>query len=202
VKAPAYIRTPHLKEGRDMDNQQLITFTADIVAAHVSNNRLPVEQVPELVQRVHQALAALGQPTAEEAAEKVPVVSVRASIKPDYLVCMECGAKQKMLKRHLQTTHGMTPQQYRDDYGLPATYPMVASNYSERRAELAKSIGLGRKPQPQPQPQADPGSAAGGNAAGQEATPKEPAKVDDASTPPASPKPKRRRSARKSSDET
>jgi predicted transcriptional regulator len=128
------------------EDNQLIELTADIVAAHVSNNNVAVGDVANLVQRVHEALSGLGQaPAEQEPARKEAVVSVRASVKPDYLVCMECGKKQKTLRRHLQTAHGMTPDQYRGDYGLPRDYPMTAPNYSERRREMAKSIGLGRK---------------------------------------------------------
>ena len=129
-----------------MDKEQLVTLTADIVAAHVANNVISVGDVPALVQQVYGALAGLGEEAPAPVEEKQPVVSVKASIKPDYIVCMECGRKQKTLKRHLQTAHGMTPQQYREDYGLPRDYPMVAPNYSKRRSEMAQSIGLGRKP--------------------------------------------------------
>jgi predicted transcriptional regulator len=130
-----------------MEQEQLISLTADIVAAHVANNTVALSDVPLLIQKVHEALAAAGAPAApEEPQAKTPVVSVRASIKPEYLVCMECGRQQKTLKRHLQTAHGMSPDQYRRDYGLPDTYPMVAPNYSEQRRSLAKEIGLGRKP--------------------------------------------------------
>ncbi len=128
-----------------MENEQLVTLTADIVAAHVANNSIAVGDVPALVQQVYGALASLGQEAPAPVEEKQPVVSVKASIKPDYIICMECGRKQKTLKRHLQTAHGMSPQQYRDDYGLPRDYPMVAPNYSKRRSEMAQSIGLGRK---------------------------------------------------------
>ena len=127
------------------ERMELIELTADIVAAHVSNNNVAVGDVPNLVQRVFGALESLDTPAEEPKQEKTPVVSVRSSIKPDFIVCMECGRKQKTLKRHLMTAHGMTPDQYREDYGLPKTYPMVAPNYSERRSEMAKSIGLGRK---------------------------------------------------------
>jgi predicted transcriptional regulator len=128
------------------EDNQLITLTADIVAAHVSNNNVAVGDVANLVQRVHEALAGLGAaPAAEEPQKKEPVVSVRASVKPEYIVCMECGKRQKTLKRHLQSAHGMTPQQYRSDYGLPDSYPMVAPAYAAQRSEMAKSIGLGRK---------------------------------------------------------
>ena len=127
------------------DTNMLIDLTADIVSAHVSNNSVAVGDLPSLIQQVHTALAALGAPAVEAPQEKVPVVSVRASIKPDSLVCMECGSKQKTLKRHLQTAHGMAPDQYRKDYGLPNDYPMVAPEYSERRSGMAKARGFGRK---------------------------------------------------------
>lgn len=129
-----------------MENEQLVQLTADIVAAHVANNNVAVGDVGNLVQRVYEALSALEKPAAAaESVSKTPVVSVRSSIKPEYIVCMECGAKQRMLKRHLMTAHGMTPDQYRADYGLPREYPMVAPNYSEQRRSLAHAIGLGRK---------------------------------------------------------
>ena len=129
-----------------MENEQLVQLTADIVAAHVANNNVAVGDVGNLVQRVYEALSGLEKPSSEsQQEEKTPVVSVRASIKPDYIVCMECGAKQRMLKRHLMTAHQMTPEQYRSDYALPRDYPMVAPNYSEQRRALAHSIGLGRK---------------------------------------------------------
>ena len=127
------------------EQSNLLELTAEIVAAHVANNSVAVGDVAGLVQRVHEALAGLGQPAQEAEAGKVPVVSVRSSVKPDYIVCMECGRKQKTLRRHLQAAHGMTPDQYRRDYGLPTSYPMTAPNYSERRREMAKTIGLGRK---------------------------------------------------------
>jgi predicted transcriptional regulator len=129
-----------------IEKNQIIELTADIVAAHVANNSVAVGDVANLVQRVHAALAGLGQaPDEPEEQKKVPVVSVRASIKPDYIVCMECGKKQRTLKRHLQSAHGMTPDQYRQDYGLPREYPMTAPSYSQQRQEMARSFGLGRK---------------------------------------------------------
>lgn len=128
------------------EQNQLIELTADIVSAHVSNNTVALSDVASLVQQVHQALAGLGQAPAEaEPQKKEPVVSVRASVKPDYIVCMECGKRQRTLKRHLQSAHGMSPDQYRQDYGLPNSYPMVAPAYAERRRELAKAIGLGSR---------------------------------------------------------
>ena len=139
------------------DRSLLIEHTADIVSAHVANNTVALSDVPTLVQRVYEALAGLTeQQAAPEPEGKTPIVSVRASVKPDYITCMECGRKQKTLTRHLQTAHGMSPDQYRKDYGLPASYPMVAPNYSKQRGELARQIGLGRKREPeaatQPQP--------------------------------------------------
>ena len=132
-----------------MENEKLVELTADIVAAHVANNTVSVGDMGQLVTRVYEALTTLNQTPAEPAKqEKSPVVSVRASIKPDYLICMECGGKHKMLKRHLMNAHSMTPDQYRTDYGLPREYPMVAPNYSEQRRSLAHSIGLGRRRTP------------------------------------------------------
>jgi predicted transcriptional regulator len=126
-------------------NEMLITLTADIVTAHVANNNVDVDTLPSLIQNVYGALAGLGgKPVVEERPE--PAVSIRASIKPDYLVCLEDGKKMKMLKRHLMTSYNMTPEQYRERWNLPADYPMVAPEYAEKRRELAKKIGLGRKP--------------------------------------------------------
>lgn len=130
-----------------MNNDDLIILTADIVAAHVSNNNVAIGDIAVLVERVHGALAGLdsSDPSREEA-KRTPAVSVRASVKPDHLICLECGSTQKTLKRHLDSAHGLTPQDYRDRYGLPAGYPMSAPNYAELRRGLAKKIGLGRKP--------------------------------------------------------
>jgi predicted transcriptional regulator len=133
-----------------MDNvnemqETLVTLTADIVAAHVSNNSVAVSDLPLIIQNVHGALAALGTPAAEPEAPQEPAVSIRASIKPDYIVCLEDGKKLKMLKRHLMTHYQMTPDQYRAKWKLPADYPMVAPNYAEQRRSLAKKIGLGTK---------------------------------------------------------
>jgi predicted transcriptional regulator len=126
-------------------NETLITLTSDIVAAHVSNNDVMIEDVPTLIRNVFGALSELGTaPAVEEKPE--PAVSVRASVKADHLVCLEDGKKMKMLKRHLMTDHGMTPAEYRARWGLPADYPMVAPDYAEKRRTLAKEIGLGRKP--------------------------------------------------------
>lgn len=129
----------------------LITLTADIVAAHVGNNSVAVGDLPTLISNVYKALAGVDQPAPVEDAPREPAVSIRASIKNDYLVCLEDGKKLKMLKRYLKTTYNMTPEQYRARWNLPADYPMVAPAYAETRRELAKSIGLGRKPGQTPQ---------------------------------------------------
>ena len=128
---------------------ELLSLTADIVAAHVGHNRVTVGELPELIAKVHGALSGLGQEANPAAsAELKPAVSIRSSIKPDYIVCLEDGKKLTMLKRYLQTNYGMTPQQYRAKWKLPADYPMVAPNYAEKRRTLAKAIGLGRKSGP------------------------------------------------------
>ena len=126
-------------------SETLITLTSDIVAAHVSNNSVAVDELPALIKNVYGALSGLGA-AAQEEARPEPAVSIRASVKPDHLVCLEDGKKMKMLKRHLMTDHGLTPAEYRTRWGLPADYPMVAPDYAEKRRVLAKQIGLGRKP--------------------------------------------------------
>jgi predicted transcriptional regulator len=123
----------------------LITLTADIVAAHVSNNSVAVNDLPQLIQNVYGALSGLGDKAPEPEVKLEPKVPIRSSVKPDYLVCLEDGKKLKMLKRHLMTHYNMTPDQYRQKWGLAADYPMVAPNYAEQRRTLAKSIGLGTK---------------------------------------------------------
>lgn len=128
------------------DKENLMTLTADIVAAHVGNNNVSVSDVPTLIEKVYASLAGIGQGPAEAPAEEQkPAVSIRSSVKPDYIVCLEDGAKLTMLKRYLRTRFDMTPEQYRAKWGLPKDYPMVAPNYAEKRRSLAHSIGLGRK---------------------------------------------------------
>ncbi len=129
----------------EVADDTLLTLTADIVAAHVSNNSVAVNDLPLLIQNVHSALSGISGAVAAPEEKPQPKVTIRSSIKPDYIVCLEDGKKQKMLKRHLRTNHNMTPAQYRERWGLPADYPMVAPNYAEQRCTLAKSIGLGTK---------------------------------------------------------
>ncbi|WP_267387798.1 MucR family transcriptional regulator [Sphingomonas sp. GC_Shp_3] len=125
--------------------ETLITLTADIVAAHVSNNSVAVSDLPVLIANVHGALTGLGSTAPAPEVKQEPAVSVRSSIKPDYIVCLEDGKKLKMLKRHLMTHYQMTPEQYRTKWNLPPDYPMVAPSYAEQRRSLAKKIGLGTK---------------------------------------------------------
>lgn len=127
------------------NDDTLITLTADIVAAHVSNNSVSVNDLPQLISNVHGALAGLSSAAPAPEAKLEPKVPIRSSIKPDYIVCLEDGKRLKMLKRHLMTHYQMTPDQYRSKWGLNSDYPMVAPNYAEQRRTLAKSIGLGTK---------------------------------------------------------
>ena len=128
------------------DAETIIGLTADIVAAHVGNNSVSVSDLPAIIAGVHAALAGLGTPTVAPPTKQEPAVSIRNSIKPDFIVCLEDGKKMKMLKRHLMTAYGMTPDAYRAKWDLPPTYPMVAPNYVETRRAIAVKIGLGRKP--------------------------------------------------------
>jgi predicted transcriptional regulator len=132
-------------EATDNMNETLITLTADIVSAHVSNNSVAVNDLPTLIQNVHNALSGLGSRAEVPEAKPEPAVSIRSSVKPDFIVCLEDGKKLKMLKRHLMTHYQMTPDEYRQKWGLNADYPMVAPNYAEQRRSLAKKIGLGTK---------------------------------------------------------
>ena len=127
-------------------NETLITLTSDIVAAHVSNNNIEVGDVPTLISSVYSALSGLGETVEPEEERPDPAVSVRSSVKKDHIVCLDCGKKMKMLKRHLSTEHDMSPEDYRQRWELPSDYPMVAPAYAETRRDLAKKIGLGRQP--------------------------------------------------------
>ncbi len=126
-----------------IEHNDLLALTADIVSSHVANNSVAVNDLPQLIQNVFATLSGLATPAAPPEVKLEPAVPVRQSVKPDYIVCLEDGKKLKMLKRHLMTAYGMTPDDYRQKWGLPADYPMVAPNYAESRRQLAKSIGLG-----------------------------------------------------------
>ena len=123
----------------------IMALTAQIVSAHVSNNSVPADALTALIQNVYQALAGIGVEAIQEE-HRQPAVPVKKSVFPDYIICLEDGKKLKMLKRHLQTSFNLTPEQYRERWGLTADYPMVATNYAQHRSTLAKQIGLGTKP--------------------------------------------------------
>jgi predicted transcriptional regulator len=132
-----------------MDNGEntgdLLALTTEIVAAHVSNNTVPVGDLGPLINQVYQSLANIGTAPAAPAARPQPAVSIKKSIQADFLVCLEDGKKLKMLKRHLKTAYNMTPEAYRERWGLASDYPMVAPNYARQRSRLAKEIGLGTR---------------------------------------------------------
>lgn len=124
---------------------ELLELTADIVSAHASNNTVAQADLPQVIRDVYSTLAGLCTAAAPAETPK-PTVPVKRSVTPDFIICLEDGKKLKMLKRHLKTAYNMTPEQYRERWGLPADYPMVAPNYAKKRSTLAKKIGLGRKP--------------------------------------------------------
>ena len=134
-----------------MADETLLTLTADIVSAHASNNAVPADQLPGLISSVYTSLAGLGQTPTPVEERPEPAVSIRASVKPDAITCLECGSKMKMMKRHLSTDHQLSPAEYRARWNLPLDYPLVAPDYAAKRRELAKSIGLGRKPRAEPE---------------------------------------------------
>ena len=131
-----------------MKSHELLSLTTDIVSAHVANNTVALADLPELIHSVYRTLANIGPATIEPANRPVPAVPVRKSIMPDHLVCLEDGKRLKMLKRHLKTAYNLTPEQYRERWGLPPDYPMVAPNYAKQRSRLAKEIGLGTRSRP------------------------------------------------------
>ncbi len=127
--------------------EDVLRMAVDVVAAYLSNNQVSSTQIPEVINSVFTSLNDLEAPEPDNMMEpQKPAVSVRKSVTPDYIICLEDGKKLKMLKRHLQTTYKMTPDEYRAKWGLPSDYPMVAPNYAKQRSEFAKQIGLGRKP--------------------------------------------------------
>ncbi|MBV9523055.1 MAG: MucR family transcriptional regulator [Alphaproteobacteria bacterium] len=123
----------------------LLALTTEIVAAHVSNNTVAVTDLPNLINQVYQSLSTIGAAPAAAPERPQPAVSIKKSIHPDYIICLEDGKKLKMLKRHLKTAYDMTPDEYRERWGLAAEYPMVAPNYAKQRSKLAKEIGLGTR---------------------------------------------------------
>ena len=124
-----------------------IELAADIVSAFVSNNSVPVTELPALIGSVHAALSQVASGSTQQPAEepKAPAVPIKKSVQPDYIVCLDDGKRFKSLKRHLRTTYNLTPEQYRAKWGLPASYPMVAPNYAAARSEMARQFGLGAR---------------------------------------------------------
>lgn len=127
-----------------MTEKEVMALTAEIVAAHVGNNSVPVADLPQLIADVHKALLNVGSAPVQPERPQ-PAVPVKKSVHPDYIICLEDGKKLKMLKRHLKTAYNMTPEEYRERWNLAADYPMVAPNYASHRSQLAKKIGLGTK---------------------------------------------------------
>lgn len=124
----------------------LLELTTEIVSSHVANNSVAVQDLPDLIRQVYGTLSTIEQAPAAQADRPQPAVPVKRSVTPDYIICLEDGRKLKMLKRHLKTAYNMTPEEYRERWGLQADYPMVAPNYARQRSNLAKKIGLGTKP--------------------------------------------------------
>ena len=133
-----------MTEPKSVSSEAFQRMTAKLVAAYVGNNTLAVTDLPDLISLIHDALRSVTDRAFQEPEKLIPAVPVRKSVMPDYIICLEDGKRMKMLKRHLTAAYGMTPEEYRARWNLPSDYPMVAPNYSKRRSEFAKSIGLGR----------------------------------------------------------
>ena len=132
------------KDLDNMEREEVVRLTADVIAAYVSNNEVSLTELPELIRSVHAALGGIGGAEAAQPAEKQkPAVPIKRSVTPDYIVCLEDGKRLKMLKRYLRSHYDMSPEDYRAKWNLPADYPMVAPNYSKQRSQFAKDIGLG-----------------------------------------------------------
>lgn len=129
----------------DPDKEEILGLTTEIVSSYVSNNTMPSDEIPSLINKVYKSLSSLDEGGDPHAQRPQPAVPINKSITPDYLICLEDGKQLKMLKRHLKTAYDMTPDQYRERWGLPADYPMVAPNYAKKRSKLAKDIGLGKR---------------------------------------------------------
>jgi predicted transcriptional regulator len=124
---------------------EMLRMTAEVAAAYVGHNTLPATQITDLIKTIYGALQALESPNGAAPADLKPVVPIKKSVTPDFIICLEDGKKLKMLKRHLRTAYGLTPEEYRAKWGLPPDYPMVAPNYAEQRSIFARKIGLGHK---------------------------------------------------------
>jgi predicted transcriptional regulator len=128
----------------DIEHKELLELTSNIAAAHVSNNQMSVDEIPALIQKIYRTLSTVQADNEGLNERPQPAVPIKKSVLPDHIICLEDGKKLKMLKRHLQTAYGMSPEDYRERWGLPADYPMVAPNYAKERSRLAKEIGLGK----------------------------------------------------------
>jgi len=126
-------------------SNELLSLTTEIVAAHVSNNTVAISDLPALIEQVYRTLSNVGHEPMPQVEKPQPAVPIKKSVTPDYIICLEDGKKLKMLKRHLKTAYDMSPEEYRDRWGLPQDYPMVAPNYAKQRSRLAKQIGLGTR---------------------------------------------------------
>src|SRR4051795_28435 len=157
--SPTRERTDRMSELQNTPNT--IELAAEIVSAFVSNNSVPMAELPALIGSIHAALTSVATGATEQPAEepKAPAVSIKKSVQPDYIVCLDDGKRFKSLKRHLRTTYNMTPDQYRAKWGLAHDYPMVAPNYAAARSELAKQMGLGARRRKMPEPEPVPPSA-------------------------------------------
>ncbi|MDR3518655.1 MAG: MucR family transcriptional regulator [Azospirillaceae bacterium] len=129
----------------EIPSNELLSLTTEIVAAHVSNNTVPVTDLPQLIEQVFKSLATVGTEPPLVVERPQPAVPIKKSVTPEFIICLEDGKKLKMLKRHLKTAYDMTPEDYRERWGLPTDYPMVAPNYAKQRSRLAKEIGLGTR---------------------------------------------------------
>lgn len=149
-RALTYTRSEYLSDQHEAVAADLVGLTADIVSAYVSQNPLPVAVLPDLIASIHSSLTGLSQPNVAEPPRQEPAINPKRSVTPDYIICLEDGRKFKSLKRHLAVDYGLTPNEYREKWGLKPDYPMVAPNYAAQRSSLAKAAGLGRKRQPAP----------------------------------------------------
>jgi predicted transcriptional regulator len=146
-----------MSEDNTISRSELLALTGEIVSAHLANNSVAQTDVAPLIQSVFEKLNALASDETPALVELTPAVPIKRSVTDDYIICLEDGKKLKMLKRHLMTAYNMTPEEYRAKWGLPYDYPMVAPNYAKKRQELAKKIGLGRKPRViEPEPASTP----------------------------------------------
>ena len=125
--------------------EELLALTTEIVSSYVANNTLSANEIPGVIEQVYRTLSGVGGESGLAADRPKPAVPIKKSVTPEHIICLEDGKKLKMLKRHLKTAYGMSPEEYRERWGLPADYPMVAPNYAERRSKLAKDIGLGKR---------------------------------------------------------